>query len=217
MATRGVVGYPHPSGAALVSRGVAAGPPLAVPRGSFRWLVLTAASLSWAMGGLATHAGFRVKRADRLLDLEQTTSRAAPGKGEAPGFLSQSPGSLPHRRGRGVRDRVPNPWEDLPSTGLVAAPVDAPGDLPGIPIWTNAKALLLDRLPSPFSGALDVPRDHAGPEPVREGRRQQPRVGPWVRTEAGASIRCGSTVHLAQPEVLHTRPVTAGPMSYSKN
>lgn len=85
-----------------------------------------------------------------------------------------------------MRDRVPNPWEDLPSTGLIVAPVDAPL-FARHPEWTNAKALLLDRLPSPFSGALDAPVIMLGLNP--SGKDDDSKLGSDYRTQRRLELR----------------------------
>jgi hypothetical protein len=85
-----------------------------------------------------------------------------------------------------VRHRVPNPCEALPSTAPLVAPVDAPL-FARRPEWTNAPALLLDRLPSPFLGALDAPVIMLGLNP--SGRDDDGELGPEYTAQRRAELR----------------------------
>ena len=85
-----------------------------------------------------------------------------------------------------MRDRVPNPWEELPSTAPIVAPVDA-RLFARHPQWTNASGLLLDRLPSPFVGALDAPVIMLGLNPSGKGGDSE--LGPDFTAQRRAELR----------------------------
>ena len=85
-----------------------------------------------------------------------------------------------------MKKRIPNPWEELPCTAPIVAPVDAPL-FARHPEWTNAPALLLDRLPSPFSGALEAPVIMLGLIP--SGKDDDSELGPEYTAQRRAELR----------------------------
>jgi hypothetical protein len=85
-----------------------------------------------------------------------------------------------------VIDRIPNPWGELPRSPPIVAPVDAPL-FARHPEWADVTTLLLNRLPSPFSGALDAPVLMLGLNP--SGKDNDSDYGPGYTAQRRLELR----------------------------